>query len=153
MNQALRRDDSLFTPGSPIWKSSTLDDLHRRFVEQPDLSKDSFSVKFKRQLQGYPPETYQLAAEMLYIHVIIAGDMHPNTKRRLVENVLSWSSSPVSIPLDLDEVLERGLVNSGIAFKTYRPFQLTFLLAFARRWKALMCTPLIQDLAVVTEAA
>lgn len=137
VEEALVKDGSLFTPGNPIWSKPVLDDLHRRFVEQPDRSKDSFEVKFQRQLSGAPAETYQLAAEIMFVHVWVAGDFQPKTKRRAINNLLNWSPSPVTIPTQLDEVLEQGLVNSGVAFKTYKPFQLMFILEFARIWKSL----------------
>jgi MoxR-like ATPase len=44
---------------------------------------------------------------------------------------------PVSIPPDLDEALDHGIASAGIAFNTFRPFQLAFILQFARAWKAL----------------
>lgn len=137
VDAALRDDDSMFTPSVPVWTAAQLDDLHRRFVMQPDESRDRFDVKFRRQLNGAPAQTYQLAAETLFFHVIIAADLQPNTKRRIVNEVLSWSPQPVQVPPELDEVLETGMVNPGVAFKTYRPFQLMFLVEFARRWKAL----------------
>lgn len=42
---ALLRDDSLFRPGQSIWSLGNLDFLHRRFVEQPDESDDTFQLK------------------------------------------------------------------------------------------------------------
>jgi hypothetical protein len=57
---ALRADDSLFTPSRPVWSLANLDDLYRRFIEQPDTGGDSFEVKFQHQLQGAPPAIYQL---------------------------------------------------------------------------------------------
>jgi 5-methylcytosine-specific restriction enzyme B len=36
VDAALRADDSLFTPGTPIWSIANIDDLYRRFNQQPD---------------------------------------------------------------------------------------------------------------------
>src|SRR5687768_16861727 len=85
--RALRGDDSLFTPGTPIWRDQVIDDLYRRFVEQPDTSSDRFEVKFHRQLDGAPDSTIQLAAELLFIHLVIADDMTGATKRGLINEV------------------------------------------------------------------
>lgn len=137
IEEVLRRDGSMFTPGKAIWTPTVLDDLHARFVDQPDLSKDSFEVKFERQLTGAPQSTFQLAGEILFVHLLIAGDFQPKTKRQAIQKVLSWSPDSVEIPQELDAALDRGMVNSGIAFKTYKPFQLMFILGFARVWKAL----------------
>ena len=38
VERALRSDDSLFTPGRRIWTSEWLDELHRRFLDRPDVS-------------------------------------------------------------------------------------------------------------------
>ena len=57
VDAALRRDDSLFTPGEPIWSLANLTDFHERFAGQPDDSKDPFFTKFERQLHGSPPQT------------------------------------------------------------------------------------------------
>jgi 5-methylcytosine-specific restriction enzyme B len=44
VDAALRADDSLFTPGTTIWSIANIEDLYRRFIEQPDLGSDSFEL-------------------------------------------------------------------------------------------------------------
>ena len=39
---ALRADDALFTPGPPVWSLANIDDLYRRFVENPDEGGNNF---------------------------------------------------------------------------------------------------------------
>ena len=137
VDAALLSDDSLFTPGQPIWTPPVLDDLHARFVEQPDTSPDAFHVKFRRQLEGASPATIQLAAEVLYVHFLVARNVFGKTKRRLITTVLSWSPAPVSIPPSLDAALERGIARVGAGFHAWRPSMLAFLLIFVRHWKHL----------------
>ena len=61
VERALKSDDSLFTPGVPIWSSQWLGELRERFLNQPDDSKGiSFMDKLQRQLEGSPPRVYQL---------------------------------------------------------------------------------------------
>jgi 5-methylcytosine-specific restriction protein B len=135
---ALRRDDSLFTPGQPVWSLVVADDLERRFVAQPDLSSDTFVVKLRRQLEGAPATTIQLAGEVFYMHLLVADDIYGKTKRDLVNEVLSWASDQrVAIPADLDAALDRGLAASGVAYKTYRYHQIVFFLSFVQAWKHL----------------
>ena len=136
VDAALRSDGSLFTPGVPIWTRATLDDLDQRFVQRPDESSDSFLVKFQRQLDGAPDATLQLAAEALYVHFLISV-MRGDAKRAVIQPVLGWMKEPISIPPDLDEALDHGIASAGTAFNTFRPFQLAFILQFARAWKAL----------------
>ncbi len=137
VDAALRRDDSLFTPGRAIWSPPILDDLHARFVQRPDVSDDSFLRKFERQLAGAPADTIQLAGELLWVHLLVAYDIGGESKRGTINAVLAWSPTPVAIPPDLDRALDHGIISMGTAFKTGRPYQLTFLIEFARRWKQL----------------
>jgi len=135
VSSALRTDGSLFTPDQPIWSLSIVEDLYHRFVEQPDMSSDSFEVKFRRQLASAPAETIQLSGELLFVHFLIASNIGGEAKRRLINEVLSWSPVKVRIPPDLDIALDHGLVDTGVAFNTYRPNQLGFLIDFAKKWK------------------
>ncbi|MCE5192121.1 MAG: hypothetical protein LLG08_10250 [Actinomycetia bacterium] len=50
--QALEWDGSLLSPGCAVWTTAALDDLHERFVLQPDAGPDAFEVKLERQLAG-----------------------------------------------------------------------------------------------------
>ena len=136
---ALRNDDSLFTPGISIWSLPNLDDFYNRFVLQPDESSDSFEVKFKRQLSGAPPQTIQLAAEILYVHLLlpIPRAMGGRKKRGLINRVLSWAESPVDIPERLGETLDSGLVHPGRAFNSARYRQISLIDQFVREWKQL----------------
>lgn len=138
---ALRSDDSLFTPGRPIWTTANIDELYRRLVEQPDEGSGSFEEKLRQQLASAPPEVYQLAGELIYLHLLVIREtMGPRAKRRLITTVLGWSPAPVTIPPKLDAALDGGLARVGIAFVLQRYFQLAFLLAFARAWKRLPAT-------------
>jgi 5-methylcytosine-specific restriction enzyme B len=140
VDAALRKDDSLFTPGHPIWSRATLDDLYERFVKSPDESSDTFEQKLQRQLAGAPPETIQLAAEVLYVHLLVPVNTRQPRKLRLLKTVLGWSSQPVKIPSELAMALENGIARVGVAYATYRPWQLHFLINFARAWKQLTAT-------------
>ncbi|PDW04563.1 AAA family ATPase [Candidatus Viridilinea mediisalina] len=135
----LREDGSLFTPGAAIWTQANLDDLHQRFNSNPDESRGSFEHKFQRQLVDADPAIYQLAGELIYVHLLIAiGNINGGAKRLLIRRVISWSPDPVSIPPDRDAALDAGLARVGTAYLTYRPFQLWFLIDFARAWKGIL---------------
>ena len=136
---ALRRDDSLFTPGKPIWSLANLADFHERFVGQPDDSKDSFLAKFERQLHGAPSQTYQLAAEILYLNYLI---VYPRTisgdkKRENISKVLSWSENPIAIPDHFVDAQNSGFVNPGPAFGVSLPAYIQLIAGFLQHWKNL----------------
>ncbi len=145
IDSALCVDDSLFTPGASIWAPAVIDDLYHRFAEHPDESPDSFEPKFRRQLHGdaltpptdAAPATYQLAAELLYMHLLPANGISGAKKRQIVGNVLGWSPAPVAIPADLAQALDEGIAKASQFFLAGRNSQVQFLLEFARTWKRL----------------
>ena len=134
---ALQADDSLFTPGQPIWSSRWLGELRQRFLNNPDEStaKASFLDKLRGQLEGSPPEVYQLMGEALYLHYLIDGSTNGATKQDRINRVLGWSPAPVEIPSELIAGLRPGILNPGTFFKTSQPYQVGFLIEFAEQWK------------------
>lgn len=137
VDAALRHDDSLFMPGTPIWSPVVLDDFYARFVLQPDHSRRTFEEKLEQQLEGAAAETYQLAGELLFVHFLITDRIHGETRRTLIRQVLDWSPAPVPIPSDLAQALDAGIAATGTFFNTGRDRHLTFLTTFARSWKEL----------------
>lgn len=139
VESALKQDGSLFTPGVPVWSLGNLEDLSRRFLDNPDESADSFENKLRRQLQGAPSRTIQLMGEVLYVHFLlpVASDFKGDTKRRTIGTILGWSPEPLAIPDDVARALDQGLVKAGTAYNTYRPHQLHFLITLVRAWKSL----------------
>ena len=47
VDAALRRDDSMFTPGAVIWSAQHLKDLSARFLGQPDVGDRAFEEKLQ----------------------------------------------------------------------------------------------------------
>lgn len=138
VDAALRQDGSLFTPGRPIWSVENIAELLRRLATA-DRSRSSFLAKLEQQLSGAPAELYQLAAEALFVHMLLASSdsISAGKKRDRISTVLRWSPEPVEIPADLDAALDRGLAAMGVAFGTFKPDQLAFLLTFVQRLKEL----------------
>ena len=136
---ALRNDDSLFTPGKPIWSSDVLIELRSRFLDHPDVGEGDFYGKLKAQLDGCSAEAYQLMAEALYIHFLFISEsgMRRDTKKNRVEQVLGWGSPLSTIPSDLVEGLSSGLGGPGQQFFSARPFHVGFIIEFVDQCKAL----------------
>ena len=137
VDAALRSDSSLFTPGEPIWSIRWLRELRERFLDQPDESKMKFLEKLRGQLDDGTPEVHQLMAEALYLHLLIVSTRNGNNKRRTIDTVLNWSSSPVAIQEDLVAALAPGIANPGQYFHVKRPNQVGFLIEFVEQWKEL----------------
>jgi hypothetical protein len=130
---------SLFAPGQPIWSLATINKLYHDFVETPDTSSRTFEAKFKDQLAHSDPDTILLAGELLYIHLLPANGIKPETKRNQIRRVLNWASTPITttIPQELNQALDIGIAKAGLAFLVGKPFQLGFLLDVMRHWKQL----------------
>ena len=136
VERALRTDDSLFTPGKPIWSQRWLQELREQFLDRPDEGQGSFYDKLRQQLEGSPPEVYQLMGEVLYFHFLMIwrSNMRGDTKERRNRQVLDWSEQQISIPPDLVDGLTPGIANFGQAL-TLIPFHTGFLIEFVAQWK------------------
>ena len=133
---ALLTDDSLFTPGIPIWTPTLLGELHARFLDKPDEGEGSTWEKLKLQLDGSTPEVYQLMSEVLYVHYLILS-LTPEAKRRNINGgEVKWRPDPVIIPPELDAGLQSRFINPGGGF-AWIPFQLGTLIEIVEQWKGL----------------
>ena len=131
IDRGLRNDDSVFTPGRSIWTRELLGELHHRFLDRPDDSSRPFLEKLKDQLEGSPPEVYQLMGEVLFVHYLLLDPNEP-----AIRTVLEWSPSPVNISPELVDGLQFLFINIGVA-KTLIPFQLGTLIETVEQWKDL----------------
>ena len=134
VNRALRADGSLFTPGKVIWTRELLRELRRRFLDQPDSSKDPFRVKLQRQLAGSPPEVRQLMAEALYFMYLIASpdQVKGETKIARIKEVLGQD---LQIPYSLVAAQANGPVTIDAAFAGGLPYFVGFIIEFVEQWK------------------
>ena len=126
VDRALRTDDSLFTPGVPIWTSHWLGELRERF---PDGGK--FFEQLESQLEGSQPEVYQLMGEVLYVHYLV---FRIEIKQQRIQEVLSWSPQPVEILPELVPTLRFGFVGPGQG-KTQIMSQTACLVEYMEQWK------------------
>jgi len=127
-------DDSVFTPGRAVWTGKNAEDLAFR-LEHPPPGPGSFLEKLRAELKGASPEVVQLAAEVLYLHLLPIQGMHGSTKRAALRAVFDESTGPLKLPADLDAVLDSGVIGVGIAYFRYRPAQVTWLVEVVIRLK------------------
>jgi 5-methylcytosine-specific restriction protein B len=138
VDQLLRSNaGSLFTPELPIWAPETLTEVKQRFVDQPDLSSDSFDTKLNKQLAGASDRALQLLAEAIYVYYLVAAQITRETKIERIQGVLARMRQPVAIPGDLEEALGLGLAKTGIFYLTNKPFQLFYIVRFGIAWREL----------------
>lgn len=137
VDSAFRADDSLFSPGVPVWSAETVEELHELFIENVKQGDRSFFEKLEVQLEEASPEAVQLMAETMYVHFLIALpiSMRADTKREQLQTVLDWHPGRPSVPEELDRALDTGIAETGPGFHQFRYFMLRFLIEFAGRWK------------------
>ena len=134
---ALRSDDSLFTPGIPIWSEDWLGEARSRFLDRRDEWKGAgfFDGKLERVLADSPAEVYQLMAEAMYVSYLILykSKVKQSTKIARVNEILGWSRDPISLPDNLHDGLESGIMAPG-GFVNFGS-NLAVVVEFAERWK------------------
>jgi 5-methylcytosine-specific restriction protein B len=128
-DRCLLEDRALFEdrPGSTV---SDGQELVRDFVEHPVIGADDFITKLRGQLDRSSVATVQLAAELLFIHLLIARSdtVSGRRKREIVQSVLGFTDGTAGLPLDLAAALDSGLVRPGQAFNSYRWRQFQYLI-------------------------
>ncbi len=140
VEQALRRDDSVFTPGERIWSKEYLAELREHYLDQPLGGDRRFLVKLGEQLEGASDQAHQLIAEVMYVHQLISkGHIKFARKKQLIEDILGWGAPIRAMPDDVARGLESGIATNQ-AMNRYRPFQIAFILEFTEQWKALETT-------------
>ena len=137
VDAALRKDDSLFTPGKPIWTRELLGELRECFLDNPEVPGPNFYAKLEKQLEGSSEAAYQLMAEVLYAHYLIIHQRNTGgkTKTANLNDVFAWSGESVTISDDLLDGLEPGIVVIGAAYARLLPFMVGYLIEFADQWK------------------
>lgn len=129
--ECLIADGSLFGAAAALGLDQGLG-LVRDFVENPDVGANDFLTKLKGQIGSADGSEVQLAAELLYIHLIVAwSDTVSGTrKRQIINTVLAFHDKTEAIPDDLSVVLDGGLVRPGQAYNSYRWKQFNLLIEF-----------------------
>ena len=135
VNGALRSDDSLFTPGKPIWTRELLKELHDQVLNRPEVGDGDFWGKLQQQLPANPPEAYQLMGEVLYLHYLPLY-INPQSKEDRVDRVLRWSPKPVAIPAESCAGFQQGFVYLGAGME-WLSYQVGTLIETVAQWKAL----------------
>ena len=144
VDRALRSDDSLFTPGEPLWSTRRLGELRRRLLDRPDEwnrpPRSNFFGKLERLLAGSPAQVYELMGEVIYVAYLVVshrgrGGMSESQKRKRIEQVLGWSPRPTKVPDDCADGLAPGLVHPGPSFTANFGLQFGYFIEFVEQWK------------------
>lgn len=130
----------LFGPERPIWSLAHVVDFRERFLTRAIFGTDqNFEEKLAEQLEDADPDVRWLAAELLAVHFLFAYvAIGPEAKIAIVKEAAgsAWESEPPGWGA-VAAALEEGIGNPGSGFNIRRDLQLSYLLDFTERWKAL----------------
>ena len=132
-------DGSLFG-SEALWTLENIQDLKRRFTEHPIKGADrTFLDKLREQLDGAPNEVIQLAAEVIWLLLLVPiyTATKPDTKREQIAEVWGWSGTELPQTPFLSDRPLMGVAHPGTAFLTRRPEQFGFILEVMDRWRSL----------------
>ena len=137
--ECLIGDGSLLYAPEQLWSTSVIDDLFSWFNENLiEGSETSFEEKFRKQLAEAGQATHRLAAEVVSVYFLFATRaVNGPRKRELIGEILSWGDDSLDEESDVARAMDSGIGNPGMYFNNGRPFLLMYLIAFARRFKAL----------------
>ena len=125
--RALADNDSVLTPGKRIWTAENADELVQHFVGQPDITGASFDDKLVKQMSSCSPGAIQLFAELYALDLLPLSDYTSSKKRSCIRVPLTLGGLSTDFPAVLDQALDAGVLNGGVAFKTRRYWQLSYL--------------------------
>src|SRR5437867_980462 len=134
IDRCLIGDRSILGNGE-LWTDPLVDEVHKAFVQNPDLGKDDFMTKLKGQMSSASPAGKQLMAEMLWALLLFPSNINPDTKRRHVREIWAISGEQLSedLPLLTDSVLD-GIGSGGPGYNN-RWRELVFLIELMRDLK------------------
>lgn len=138
LGAGLRGEPSALDPSVSTWTSAAAEEILRRVQGNPDVSDNTFLAKLERQLDGAPRAAILLAAELLYLQCGPLWNLRADTKRNLVNTVLSWTNPPTALPDDLDSALDESFVfNGSQGFTSGRRHQFNWLCRLVQTWVSL----------------
>ena len=135
VDECLRRDGSLFTPGNQVWTRQTIAEASTQLLID-DVRRLDFTVKLQDQVSGFSDSAIQLTAELVYVLSLSISNVGVEAKRELVEAVLGRMSRPVPLPDELSHALDGGVASYGAGI-TRRDRYVKYFIRFASAWKEL----------------
>ena len=121
---------SLFTKLA-VWNSLMCQELIDYFVENLDEGDGDFFEKLETQLAGASPEAKVLASEMLWLMFLCPSNTGPESKRKSIERVFSWSGHEVTTESRqryLSDSALTGIGSAGTAYNTGRWRELVYVI-------------------------
>jgi 5-methylcytosine-specific restriction enzyme B len=149
--RCLLGDGSLLFDGRAIWSLSNLQDFRDRFTGSAAIygTGENFEEKLEKQLADASDDVRLLAAELLVVHFLFAYvAIGAEAKIAIVREAAggAWENEAPGWEL-VEAALGEGIGNPGSGYNIRRDIQVSYLLDFAIRWKALSAEDQLAKLA------
>ena len=139
IERALKRDDSLFTPGKPIWSRDCIAKARTRFLDKIEAWKGGdFFGKLETVLAGSSPEVYQLVGEAVYVTYLMVWNGAVGQEKK-IDNINRATGNRVGIPHSLRAGQETGIMMPGAFFIANFGVHPAFVIEFVDKWKKEKC--------------
>lgn len=129
-DEALIGDRSFFD-GRTIDGNLAFAELRTHYLENLNTGTGTFPSKLRAQLADANPDAVQVAAELLYVHALIANTASWSAKAKLnlINTVIGFRDSGTTpVPTELEMPLAGGAVNTGQAYGSYRWMMFHYLI-------------------------
>ena len=138
IKRALKCDDSLFTPGKPIWSERWLGEARERFLDKIEAwNGGDFFGKLETVLADSPccpPEVYQLIGEAVYVTYLMVWNGAVGQEKK-IDNINRATGNRVGIPHSLRAAQKTGIMTPGAFFIASFGVHPAFVLEFVDKWK------------------
>lgn len=149
--RCLLGDGSLLFDGRAVWSLANLQDFRDRFTGSAAIygTGENFEEKLEKQLADASDDVRLLAAELLVVHFLFAYvAIGTEAKIAIVREAAgsAWEDEAPGWEL-VEAALGEGIGNPGSGYNIRRDIQVSYLLDFAIRWKALSAEDQLAKLA------
>jgi 5-methylcytosine-specific restriction protein B len=139
--RCLLGDGSLLFDDGAVWSLANLQDFRDRFTGPAAIygTGETFEEKLAKQLADASDDVRLLAAELLVVHFLFAYvAIGTEAKIAIVRDAAgsAWEDEAPGWEL-VEAALGEGIGNPGSGYNIRRDIQVSYLLDFAIRWKAL----------------
>jgi hypothetical protein len=132
--RCLKTQTSLLWPDRKAWSPANITSLWDAYMGNLDKGDDSFLQKWSVQLANCSPDVHRVAADAFTFYLLFPSSIKPQNKLARLQEVLSWKLSKELPDLSLVNLaFSEGIGNPGIAYQNARPWQVAFILDYARR--------------------
>src|SRR5699024_2376628 len=120
-----------------IWTEQNMNRFRRIFIEEPDVSGNSFDEKLRNQLKDESEDIYKFAIELLFVYYLfpVESSIKYTTKMQKLAMVAELKNIDFHQSLPTFKALKDGIATTGTFFHTQKYVEISFIFSFAEKMK------------------